>query len=69
MVEIVRRTWYYRAKAFTDVGGNGGSTLGASFFPVGAPLRAIMFLLHEVLGVKTQFFMDVGRRRLVSCPP
>jgi hypothetical protein len=43
--------------------------LGASLFPVGAPLRVIMFLLHRILGVKTQFSRDVRRRRLASCPP
>jgi hypothetical protein len=43
--------------------------LGASLFHVGAPLRVIMFLLHRILGVKTQSSRDVRRRRLASCPP
>jgi hypothetical protein len=38
-------------------------------FPAGAPLRAIVFLLHGILGVKTQFFMGVRQRCLASCPP
>lgn len=39
------------AKAFTDafVGGNGGGILVASFSPLGAPLRGIMFLMHGAL--------------------
>lgn len=68
------QAWCYtgRKPSLTDVGGDGGGTLGCRFSLLGASLRGtrLLQLQHGDLGVKTlSIYGHVTVAPLASCPP